>query len=100
MNISASELQEKLNSNTPVTIIDVREELEFHTFNIGGQNIPVGKLPNQTDGLEYEKKNELIVVCQRGIRSATAQKILELSGFENVRNLEGGLLSLRKIIQT
>lgn len=99
MNISASELKEKLISNEKPYIIDVREKLEFHTFNIGGENIPLGSLPEALENLTEAKDSEVIVICQRGIRSATAQGILKASGFSNVRNLEGGLLGFRKIAE-
>ena len=97
MNISASELKEKIASKTGINLIDVREELEYHTFNVGGENIPLGKLPVVLKEIALNKEDEVIVICQRGIRSATAQKILETSGFKNVRNLEGGLLAFRRL---
>jgi rhodanese-related sulfurtransferase len=97
MNISVTELKERLSSRKELNIIDVREELEFHTFNVGGKNVPLGLLPSSLEEISINKEDELIVICQRGIRSATAQKILEASGFLNVRNLEGGLLAFRKI---
>jgi rhodanese-related sulfurtransferase len=97
MNISVTELKERLTSGKGLNIIDVREELEYHTFNVGGENIPLGRLPVSIEDISIDKEEEIIVICQRGIRSATAQKILETSGYSNVRNLEGGLLAFRRI---
>lgn len=97
MNISVTELKEMLSSGKQLKIIDVRGELEYHTFNVGGKNIPLGRLPSSLDELSINKEDELIVICQHGIRSTTAQKILQASGFLNVRNLEGGLVALRKV---
>jgi rhodanese-related sulfurtransferase len=91
MDISPVELKKRLSGDSIVNIIDVREELEYHTFNIGGENIPLGKLPAMIDELNYEKTDEIVVLCQHGIRSETARKILNLAGFKNVRNLQGGL---------
>ncbi len=91
MNISSSELKQQLSGKSIVNIIDVREELEYHTFNIGGENIPIGKLPEMIDELNYKKTDEIVVLCQHGIRSQTARKILTAAGFTNVRNLNGGL---------
>ncbi|WP_423146133.1 rhodanese-like domain-containing protein [Rubrolithibacter danxiaensis] len=96
MNISAKELKEKIDLKSKLTILDVREELEYHTFNIGGKNIPLGKLPVVLEDLDYEKSEEIIVVCQRGLRSATAQKILQAAGYVNTKNLQGGLLAYRR----
>ena len=98
MNIQVKELKERLESGESLNLIDVREELEYHTFNIGGENIPLGKLPQQLEDLDFEKSDEIIIICQRGIRSETGQRILQSAGFADVRNLEGGLLSYRKTL--
>ncbi len=89
-----------LNSIDDIFILDVREELEFHTFNIGGQNIPLGKIQKllEDEDLELPEDKAVIVVCQRGLRSKTAKTLLENFGFRNVRNLEGGLLKLQRIL--
>lgn len=97
MNISATELKE-LTKQKDVHIIDVREELEYYTFNIGGQNIPLGRLPGAIEDLELEKTDEIVVICQRGLRSETARRILAAAGYLNVKNLEGGLLAYRKLV--
>ena len=96
--ISASELREKL-KNGKVNILDVREHLEYYTYNIGGQNLPLGSLADRIEDLEYTKDDEVVVICQRGIRSETARLILASSGFINARNLTGGLLAYRKITE-
>jgi len=91
MNISSVDLKQQLSGKSSVNIIDVREELEYHTFNIGGENIPLGKLPAMIDELNYEKMDEIVVLCQHGLRSETARKLLAAAGFTNVWNLKGGL---------
>lgn len=96
MNITASELSERLTNPGSVRIIDVREELEFHTFNIGGENIPLGKLLAGVNEIEFNKEEEIVVVCQRGLRSETARRLLVSHGFGNVKNLSGGLLAWRR----
>jgi rhodanese-related sulfurtransferase len=97
MDISATELQQRYANAETVTILDVREELEFHTFNIGGDNIPLGNLLRSVDDLDYNKQLEIIVVCQHGLRSETARRVLEQHGYMNVKNLNGGLLGWRKL---
>lgn len=96
MEISARELKSRISAKEELTILDVRDALEFYTFNIGGMNIPVGKLTESAE-LDLEKEDELIVVCQRGIRSRTACRILHSMGYKNVKNLTGGLLALQRI---
>ena len=97
MDISASQLKQRFANSETVNILDVREELEFHTFNIGGDNIPLGNILRSIDELDYNKHQEIIVVCQHGLRSETAQRVLEQHGFMNVKNLSGGLLAWRKL---
>jgi rhodanese-related sulfurtransferase len=96
MDMTVNELKALLDVSRSINMIDVREELEFHTFNIGGKNIPLGKLLAEMDELEYDKNDELIVLCQRGIRSETARRVLMDHGYKNVRNLKGGLLAWRR----
>lgn len=96
MNITVNELKERLTGHELIHLIDVREALEFHTFNIGGDNIPLGKLLTEVDELEYEKDQELVLVCQRGLRSETARRILSQHGYLNAKNLTGGLLAWRR----
>ncbi len=89
-----------LNANNPFKIIDVREPLEFHTYNIGGINIPLGKLTSllQNDDLEIDKNEEIIVICQRGLRSKTAKYLLENAGYSKVSNLIGGLIKFKQLL--
>lgn len=95
--ISAVEFIERNSDSSSYTLIDVREELEYLTFNVGGENIPLGKLLRDIDDLDYDKEKEIIVLCQRGLRSETAKRALINNGFTNVRNLIGGLLAIRKL---
>lgn len=98
MNISVQDFNNLSTKSNNFQIIDVRSELEFHTYNIGGENIPLGKLPTVLDDLGYNADQEIVVVCQHGIRSETARVLLKNHGFTNVKNLKGGLVALRKII--
>ncbi len=95
--ISATEFIIRKAESVSFTIIDVREELEYQTFNIGGQNIPLGTLLRDIDEIDLEKETEIIVICQRGLRSETAKRALINNGFINVKNLVGGLLAIRKL---
>jgi adenylyltransferase/sulfurtransferase len=95
--IKANELLNRLNAGESLNLLDVRGEIEFHTFNIGGKNIPLPALPDKTDQTGYNKTDELIVICKVGLRSETASELLRASGFENVRNLTGGLIALQKL---
>jgi rhodanese-related sulfurtransferase len=95
--IDAHELLTRLNGGEKLNLIDVREEIEYHTFNVGGKNIPLSKFNENIDGSGYNKTDEIIVICKIGLRSETACKILTEKGYQRPRNLMGGLLAVQKL---
>jgi rhodanese-related sulfurtransferase len=95
--INAEELAERLSNGETLNLLDVREPLEYLTFNIGGKNLPINRLQELFKELLYDKDDEVIVVCTVGKRSETACNILAENGYKNVRNLAGGLVALQKI---
>lgn len=56
-------------------LIDVRENLEFKEFNIGGINIPPHEILTETDHLK--KFKTIIVACSNGTRSHIVAKLLQ-----------------------
>lgn len=95
--INAVTLQQRLQNGETLNLLDVREPVEFHTFNIGGVNIPVGKLTADISKITYNKSDEIIVICTAGIRSENAQGILKTLGYLNAVNLKGGLRAMQKL---
>ena len=95
--IRATELLLRLKNQEKLNLLDVREPIEFATYNIGGKNIPLCKLETALHTLDYTKNEEIIVICKMGLRSETGTQLLRQHGFGNARNLEGGLLALHKI---
>jgi rhodanese-related sulfurtransferase len=95
--IDAAKLYQRIHNGEALNLLDVRETIEYHTFNIGGQNIPVGKLKQNINNIIYNKTDEIIVICSAGIRSETALAILTECGFTNVVNFKGGLKALQKL---
>jgi len=83
----------KLNSGNPI-IVDVREPSEFKKGHIADAIlIPVGSIEKQLNKLELYKKDDVIVVCHTGTRSAPACTTLTKNGFENVFLMIGGMQS-------
>jgi rhodanese-related sulfurtransferase len=95
-NINAKEVITRMQNGEHLNLLDVREKIEYHTYNIGGINIPLPGLKDKLNELEWNKTDEIIVICKAGLRSATAKSILELSGYKNIRNLTGGLLAFQR----
>jgi len=94
--INATDFMNRLNSGEQLNLLDVREELEYLTYNIGGKNVPLSKLSSQLDALGYNKTDELIVICTMGKRSETARLLLNENGYMNARNLSGGLIAVQR----
>lgn len=92
--ITVNELKQRLDAGEKIHLLDVREAHENAEFNIGGTLLPVGEIRNmQTDPIDDWKKDEVVVYCRSGNRSGQAAMILEQLGFENVKNLTGGMLA-------
>ena len=72
------------------TILDVRTEMEFEDFNIGGFHIPLDELEERMGELPNHKP--MVVCCATGIRSAKAvELLLEYHFPDYVYSLENGL---------
>ncbi len=95
MDITVQELKERLDKGETLHLIDVREPNEYEADNIGATLIPLGELPYRIDELDGLQDEEVIVHCRSGARSARAQQYLEENGFNNVRNVTGGMLAYR-----
>jgi rhodanese-related sulfurtransferase len=95
--ITVSELKERLASGELPNLVDVREPDEHAEFNIGGRLIPLGRIQTmEVDELESFKNQELICYCRSGNRSGQACQILDMLGFTNTKNLQGGMLAWQK----
>ncbi|MDP2324312.1 MAG: VTT domain-containing protein [Gammaproteobacteria bacterium] len=88
------ELDRKIESGMPLTILDVRGADEF-TGLLGhipsAVNIPLGELDRRVDELRPSANGEVAVICRTDRRSAAAQAILRNAGFKNVVVLRGGM---------
>lgn len=89
--VSVQELKEKMDNGEDFQLIDVREDFEYETSNLGGLLIPLGGILIETDKVEKDKP--VIVMCRSGKRSAAAIMQLEQRGFTNLYNLQGGILA-------
>jgi len=95
--IDVHEFLRRINNGEELNLLDVRGEMEFHTYNIGGENIPLPHLLENAEVCKYNKTDEIIVICKAGLRSDTATRMLVENGYLQARNLTGGLMALQKI---
>lgn len=74
--------------------IDVRTPAEYKGRHIKEfKNIPLNTLKSHIANLDRSK--EVVVICQSGMRSSQAAKLLKKSGFTNVLNVSGGMNAWR-----
>lgn len=95
--ITVTELKRRLDLQEKFIFIDVREEWEYEEDNLGALNIPLGELNDRLDDLKSEKLSEIIIHCRSGARSGNAKKFLESKGFDQVRNVLGGIMAFRNL---
>jgi rhodanese-related sulfurtransferase len=89
--ISVQELKEKIDNNEDFQLIDVREEFEYEVSNLGGVLIPLGGILIEADKIAKDKP--VVMQCRSGKRSAAAIMQLEQLGYNNLYNLQGGILA-------
>ena len=94
--ISVQELKEKIDNGEDFQLIDVREDFEYQTSNLGGELIPLGGILIETDKIAKDK--EVVIMCRSGKRSAAAIMQLEAQGYTNLYNLFGGILAWQEDI--
>jgi rhodanese-related sulfurtransferase len=87
--ISTAELKNELKDKNK-QFVDVRTSGEFKGNHIRGfKNIPLHQLTQKSN--ELSKDKEVVVICQSGMRSQKACKMLKKLGFNKVTNVKGGM---------
>ena len=89
--ISATALKEMIDAGEDFLLLDVRELHEYEDANLGGLSIPLKTLPANLDKMGRDKK--IVVHCHSGQRSKQAIQLLQEQGYENLYNLQGGILA-------
>lgn len=88
--ITAKQLQQRLNQEDSLNLLDVREVHEFDFARIEhSQLIPLSQIAQRYNELAPDQ--EWIVICHHGRRSMMAAEFLAAQGFSNVINLTGGI---------
>ena len=87
--IRPEELKQRLDAGENLFLLDVRNDFEYETSNIGGHLIPLAQLPERVH--ELDASREIVAICKMGPRGAKAVQLLHKAGFTKVRNLTGGI---------
>ncbi|MCM3690165.1 rhodanese-like domain-containing protein [Neobacillus niacini] len=89
-NISTAELKNELKDKNKL-FIDVRTPGEYKGKHIKEfKNIPLNLLAQKAEK-ELSKDKEVIVICQSGMRSGQASKLLKKLGYTKITNVKGGM---------
>lgn len=89
--VSVSEAVLLINRSHAV-VLDIRDQAEFAAGHItDARHIPLADLEKRSAELSKFKAKPVLVVCQSGARSAKAVALLRKAGFEQVKQINGGL---------
>ena len=94
--MTATELKERLDGGQPLTLVDVRKPFEREIADlpeVGQHRIPVDQIEERAQELDSEAT--LVFYCRSGARSERAARALRERGYEQVYNLQGGVLAWR-----
>ncbi|WP_033345337.1 rhodanese-like domain-containing protein [Catenuloplanes japonicus] len=73
-------------------LLDVREQDEWDAGHApGAHHLPMQEVPARLD--EIPSDGDVVVICRMGGRSGQVVNYLINNGWDNVRNLEGGMKS-------
>ena len=83
-------VQEEVTEQGPVEVTPEEDGGATINFEPGAINIPLNNLASRMTDLRNDAET-IYIICRRGIASVTATKLLLKAGFNNVRNINGGL---------
>jgi rhodanese-related sulfurtransferase len=94
------DLAVKLEADSDILLVDIREPYEFDAMHIRGSlNVPRGILEMACE-YDYEetvpeladaREREIVLVCRSGNRSIFAADVMQQMGYSNVRSLKTGM---------
>ena len=96
--LTPREFLDRRASGEQMTLLDVREDWEIAVARVptATVHIPMGELSDRIG--ELDPKQETVVICRSGGRSAQVADFLERQGFGKVFNLSGGILAWSRVI--
>jgi phage shock protein E len=91
VNIDAKTLN-GIRDRDDVVVLDVREDWEYAESHIpGAVLLPLNEIPDRMSEIPTDKT--VVAVCRSGNRSNQATQFLRQRGFDNVHNMQGGMLA-------
>ena len=93
--VGPAEVTHLLNHQDAV-LLDVRDKSEYQEGSLpGAVSLPYSQIVEDRAKLEKYRQRPVVVFCKNGQQGARTCSILRKQGFENIYNLDGGLLAWR-----
>ena len=93
--VGPAEVTHLLNHQDAV-LLDVRDKSEYQEGSLpGAVSLPYSQIVEDRTKLEKYRQRPVVVFCKNGQQGARTCSILRKQGFENIYNLDGGLLAWR-----
>jgi rhodanese-related sulfurtransferase len=94
--LTVADLQRKLAAHEPIQLIDVRspQEFQFDGHVAGARLIPLPALSQRLS--EIVRDVPVALICRSGNRSQVAAELLARLGYDDVSNVQGGIIAWRR----
>ena len=94
VHLQAVEARGFLASHPEALVLDVRDASEGGEGGIdGARRVPIGELTGRLSEIDAWKTRPVVVVGDAGMSSRKACQVLTAAGFQQVMNLEGGVVA-------
>lgn len=94
--LSPSAAIRMLNNNEDALVLDTRSAADYKSGHIkGAKNLPLADFAGKLEQYSTDKKRPVLVYCNSGNTAIRAIRALKKAGFEQVNNLEGGIIAWR-----
>ena len=98
--VSGAEVEAKLEGGLPVRLVDVRQAWEYDRYHLpGALLLPMDEFAARFAS-ELDPADEIICVCEHGVRSAAAARFLAAQGYANVATMTGGMAEYDGPVET
>lgn len=89
--ITAKALKAQLDAGEAIRVIDVREDYEVAVGALPfAEHIPMNDVPDRMD--DIPKTGTVVIMCKVGGRSERVVEFLNSMGYDNLMNLDGGIM--------
>ncbi len=91
LEITVDQLKQRLASEQPPLLLDVREPWEYATAHIeGAKLLPMNEVPGKAF-TELDEDQPIAVLCHHGSRSLSVANWLQQQGFSKAQSVAGGI---------